>query len=1127
MVVLGNGPSLRGFDFERLSGVHSLGMNAAYRYWDRIGWYPTHYCCLDPELIATHHAEIARLVREEQVETAFLNGAFLDHHPDAAGDDRYVFLDQFNPHWFEKRGKAHGLIFHDAEAFLSDAPSKITTGSHAVRYAAWLGYERITILGIDLRYVEVIPEARAEGELRLVMTETPAANPNYFFDDYQQAGDTYQVPNPAVHDGNLHLQAFEALRGDYAKRSGAPWLTNSNPRSLLQEKGVLPFAPIDEVLGEPALGAVVVPMTPQELPQLLADMTLWSRGGFAPSVRRDAARPRLLFSFPRDGEGCWSSIEDGFAAAGLDRYFAPPERHDCGLSDEDDRYERRYEGAHGRFGYKSGPNMMFFESMRAATGGPGRSVFLMEADCVPCRAGWLDRLEEEAEADRLSGTLVSGSVYTGEALIRDAFLRHLNGNALYAVGDPDFAGFLDAWEARLAARIEQDGTIAYDCVLEEAFSAARPLRYGDVGAGLYREHAGRLRASRVVANVSHRDDAALLTHNPVTRALADPATAFVHGGLFARAAAALVREAGASGEGLTPPGLEAATARITAEALSADLPKLAVIDITAVGGKTATGALKATYLGDWPEDRLLQVKATRDERLAFSGGGEDGVAGDLGDAMAKLQAFEPDVLFFRPVLDSDVLSDFQMRAAELSVPSVIWLMDDWPARTTGLPAEDRARIDRELRRLLDRSTVRWAISASMKDAFETRYGVRFGVLRNAVAAEDWPVPPPSTGTRSLTLRYGGGLAADMTLQSVLDVAKACGALGVRVEIDTQRHYLEQHEALFEPMKHVTLSSTDRAPEDYRRWLSEADILLLCYNFDEETVRYARHSFANKAPELLASGKPVLLYGPAEIATVATLAGTGAVQAVTTPDLGALRRAIGALRDEPKRRRRLGEAGRAHAFEAFDLDSQKRAFRRAIRAAAAAPMPPLLAAAGSGVDPEAAASSPILMEAAPMQSVVTILPESVSLDTVAARAAGPGDVFLCNAPLFAAAERGITVGYGACLDTKKYLAEITSLLERDANDRPRALLLSSFAGLERFSSLGGVFSLDDLAAAYPIFAQRPRRTFPLAVYWSALLGFDRIELTSAYVPPPDGTENWRQIQAECRRLGVVIGRADAS
>jgi len=35
-VIVGNGPSLRGYDMKRLQAYDSFGMNAAYRHWDDI-----------------------------------------------------------------------------------------------------------------------------------------------------------------------------------------------------------------------------------------------------------------------------------------------------------------------------------------------------------------------------------------------------------------------------------------------------------------------------------------------------------------------------------------------------------------------------------------------------------------------------------------------------------------------------------------------------------------------------------------------------------------------------------------------------------------------------------------------------------------------------------------------------------------------------------------------------------------------------------------------------------------------------------------------------------------------------------------------------------------------------------
>ncbi len=162
-VVIGNGPSLRGFDLTRLSNIDTIGMNAAYRHWERIGWYPTHYACLDDEMIDTHHVEIARLIDEGLCETAFLSGQFLFHHPQAADDDRFVFFDQFDRYWFEQRGSQFNLQNHipeDAfECTQFEFFEKMTTGSHAVRYAIWRGYTHIALIGIDLKYVSGYPKA--------------------------------------------------------------------------------------------------------------------------------------------------------------------------------------------------------------------------------------------------------------------------------------------------------------------------------------------------------------------------------------------------------------------------------------------------------------------------------------------------------------------------------------------------------------------------------------------------------------------------------------------------------------------------------------------------------------------------------------------------------------------------------------------------------------------------------------------------------------------------------------------------------------------------------------------------------------------------------------------------------
>jgi FkbM family methyltransferase len=191
-IVLGNGPSLRGFDFDRLKPFAVFGMNAAYRYWDEIGWYPRFYSCLDQVVGMSHAEHIARLVRnapEYGIERFLLRRKLIDHIGRVENCDRIVDFD----------------LLRSGTRQFSRLP--LTTGSHTLIWAAALGFREIYILGVDCNYVEIIPGAdRREG----TMLEITSAgeNPNYFFSGYQQVGDKYNIPNSTSPD--LHIDSWRA-----------------------------------------------------------------------------------------------------------------------------------------------------------------------------------------------------------------------------------------------------------------------------------------------------------------------------------------------------------------------------------------------------------------------------------------------------------------------------------------------------------------------------------------------------------------------------------------------------------------------------------------------------------------------------------------------------------------------------------------------------------------------------------------------------------------------------------------------------------------------------------------------------------------------------------------------------
>lgn len=221
-VVMGNGPSAKLVDFDllRLGHVASVGMNAAYRHWDRIDFRPTFYICMDTVVIRSHAARIAELVEEGRINKFFLRDDFAEIFPHLARHPR-IF-------WFSQARKVSRLF----------TTSFITTGSWAIRWMIFEGMKRVGTIGIDANYVELLPEARRLGDstdLRLKITKTPTFNPNYFFSDYQQEGDQYNIPNNPKYlqdkGGLVHVDALRKVAEDIAKLGEKAVVTDCSPIS--------------------------------------------------------------------------------------------------------------------------------------------------------------------------------------------------------------------------------------------------------------------------------------------------------------------------------------------------------------------------------------------------------------------------------------------------------------------------------------------------------------------------------------------------------------------------------------------------------------------------------------------------------------------------------------------------------------------------------------------------------------------------------------------------------------------------------------------------------------------------------------------------------------------------------
>lgn len=192
ILVLGNGPSLKGVPFHTFN-LPTIGMNLAYRYWEKLAWYPTYYACLDTNVTLEHHEEIYNMIRNHKklgIQGFFLKRQICDYHPELIHHDAILFSDE---------------ITADTPGFSSYM--RKTTGSWAVRWAIFMGYTNILLWGIDCDYEPLHKRPNIIDHNNKIIRDIPN-DPNYFFDGYQRKGDTMHVPAHDKESRKVHIDSF-------------------------------------------------------------------------------------------------------------------------------------------------------------------------------------------------------------------------------------------------------------------------------------------------------------------------------------------------------------------------------------------------------------------------------------------------------------------------------------------------------------------------------------------------------------------------------------------------------------------------------------------------------------------------------------------------------------------------------------------------------------------------------------------------------------------------------------------------------------------------------------------------------------------------------------------------------
>lgn len=372
-------------------------------------------------------------------------------------------------------------------------------------------------------------------------------------------------------------------------------------------------------------------------------------------------------------------------------------------------------------------------------------------------------------------------------------------------------------------------------------------------------------------------------------------------------------------------------------------PRLLILDMTPMGNGSATGEVKAELFNGWPNQSIMQIASGDGKRLVRVAPNKLHDSYEISniepfEAKELIDEFAPEVVLYRPVPNQHLLHKFSMQIVEdLDAPLITWIMDDWPQALLTEDDEESRALSEDLIPLLQRSEQRFSICNEMSRAYEDRYQLAFQPFANGVNPVDWPTLKHHNGG-SLLIRYGGGLAENMTLESIQRVARVVEDLRVKgynidFEINTQKWWYQRYSHLFDGFKHTHIDCVSRTKDQYKNWLAESDVSLIAYNFDESTIRYVQYSMANKMPEVLASGSVVLAHGPKQIATINYLASTEAAIIVDQPSDQAVESALIALFDNPSHRNQLAYKGRTFAFDRHNLIDLREQIRDSIASVA--------------------------------------------------------------------------------------------------------------------------------------------------------------------------------------------------
>jgi glycosyltransferase involved in cell wall biosynthesis len=295
-------------------------------------------------------------------------------------------------------------------------------------------------------------------------------------------------------------------------------------------------------------------------------------------------------------------------------------------------------------------------------------------------------------------------------------------------------------------------------------------------------------------------------------------------------------------------------------------------------------------------------------------------------------AFNPDIIYSQ--LSTLELIRFVTELHEqFNKPIALHIMDDWPNaihKPELFFSYWNKIIDKEFRKLLDKSSVLMSICDSMSEEYKIRYDKDFIPFHNPIEIDNW-LPFSKKDWRvkdKFTILYAGRIGRGIK-NSIFDLSRAVNSFSKKndnIVFEILTNNFSEIEKLVEFNNHVKWLKPIEY-EELPKKFSSVDLLILPEDFDAASIEFLKYSIQTKVPEYMISGTPILVFADKRTALAKYAINEGWAYIVSENDETILALALEELYSNLDLRKRLAERARIVAIQNENANLIRENFRK--------------------------------------------------------------------------------------------------------------------------------------------------------------------------------------------------------